>query len=96
LAIIIAKIINSNNTERAQQDAKEKKKGALRDPIVWATIGIFLATAAAVGVGALQYLTLEKTDETLRSGQRGFAFVKSLWWRPIIRNEKLVWWGLIE
>ena len=30
----------------------------------------FLATASAVGVGCLQWLTLEKTDQTLRAAQR--------------------------
>jgi hypothetical protein len=35
-------------------------------------MGIFLATAASVGVGRLQWSTLEKTDQTLRLQQRAW------------------------
>ena len=50
-----------------------QKRSALRDPVVWATVGIFLATAASVVVGYFQFLTLEKTDQTSRRVQRAFV-----------------------
>jgi hypothetical protein len=50
-----------------------QKRSAFRDPVVWATVGIFLATAASGVVGCLQYLTLEKTDQTSRRVQRAFV-----------------------
>jgi hypothetical protein len=50
----------------------QKKKSALCDPIVWATVAIAVATFATARVGYLQYLTLEKTDQTLRLQQRAW------------------------
>jgi hypothetical protein len=79
-------------------DTREKGtwRTKLKDPLSLFTALLVLATVALVWVAALQWETLEKTDKTVRSGQRGFAYVKSVWWRPYIRNDKLVWWGLLE
>ena len=50
----------------------QKRKSALCDPIVWATVAIAIATFVSAGVGYLQYLTLDKTDQTLRLQQRAW------------------------
>ncbi len=70
--------INPNNPEAASKAAKQQRKSSIRDPIVWATIGIVFATVFTGGVGYLQYLTLEKTDQTLRAGQRAFVFLEGI------------------
>jgi hypothetical protein len=102
VGIIIAAILaNTNNPKRPQDKTQQQKRSALRDPIVWATIGIFLATAAAVGVAILQWLTLEKTDGTLKDTlatnkeiQRAFMYVKDVWWRPLPERSPKDWWAL--
>jgi hypothetical protein len=66
--------INPSNPEGMQESTAQQKKSAFRDPIVWATIGIFLATAASVGVGVLQWHTLDKTDKTLKAEQRPWVY----------------------
>ena len=52
--------------------AAQKRKSALCDPIVWATVAIAIATFVSAGVGYLQYLTLDKTDQMLRLQQRAW------------------------
>ena len=53
-------------------DPPKRGKSALCDPIVWATVAIAIATFVSAGVGYLQYLTLDKTDQTLRLQQRAW------------------------
>lgn len=50
----------------------QTRKSAFRDPIVWFTAGLFIATVFSVVVFSLQWLTLEKTDETNRVGLRPY------------------------
>jgi hypothetical protein len=68
----------------------------LKDPLTLFTAILATATVGLGLLAGLQWQTLEKTDHTLRSGQRGFAFVKSTWWRPYARQSGLVWWALPE
>jgi hypothetical protein len=58
--------INTNNPELAQKATTQQKKSSLRDPIVWATVGIFVATAVNVGVGIAQWNILSRTDKATR------------------------------
>jgi hypothetical protein len=44
--------------------------------LVWATIAIAVPTAALVVVAWFQWCTSEKTDQTLRAGERAFVFVR--------------------
>jgi hypothetical protein len=74
--------INPSNPEQSQRSAQQSNPHPFRDPIVWATLGIFLATAFSVGVGYLQRETLEKTDKTLRAGQRAFVNVNDVRMEP--------------
>jgi hypothetical protein len=66
IGILLLVTINPTDSKQPQRRPEQNKRHPLRDPIVWATVGIFLATAASVGVGWLQRETLEKTDKTLR------------------------------
>lgn len=58
--------INANNSESSKQATAQQKKSSLRDPIVWATVGIFVATAVNVGVGIAQWNALSNTDKATR------------------------------
>jgi hypothetical protein len=75
--IIVAGLIKATNpvgSEAGQKVTAQPKKSAFFDPLVWATIGIVAATIASGCVGYLQYLTLEKTDGTLKAGQRPWVY----------------------
>jgi hypothetical protein len=63
----IAQVIDSSDSKHAKHDTEIRKKKALRDPIVWFTGLLFIATACSVVVLALQWRTLEKTDRTLNA-----------------------------
>jgi hypothetical protein len=56
---------NTNDSKAAERKAKEVMRSAYRDPIVWATIGIFVATAVSVGVGIAQWRALHNTDTSI-------------------------------
>ena len=49
-----------------------------RGSLVWTTIGIVLATGVSCGVAYLQWHTLEKTDRTLRAGERAFVYLEAV------------------
>jgi hypothetical protein len=63
------------DTNANQHHGQQPKNHPFREPITWATIVLALATAASVGVAALQWQTLDKTDETLKANERAFVFV---------------------
>jgi hypothetical protein len=54
---------NPGDPAVAQSATTEQKKSSLRDPIVWATVGMFVATAVSAGVGIAQWHALSSTDE---------------------------------
>jgi hypothetical protein len=89
---LITQAINSYDSKPTQQGAAQKKKSAFCEPVVWATIGIFLATAASVGVLYLQRQTLEKTDETFRAGTRAFVISYELAVTPVFVNNDIPYW----
>jgi hypothetical protein len=66
VGLLIASIINPNDSEPGKKNTAQQKKSAFCDPIVWATIGIFVATAVSVGVGIAQWSALRSTDEATR------------------------------
>jgi hypothetical protein len=63
-----------------------------RDPLNIFTGVLALATLALVYVSALQWRTLEKTDETARASERAFVFPapKKAEWRPAVKNKDVV------
>ena len=82
---LAAATAHARNYTRAEQTPAIKEKSVFRDPVVWATVGIFLATIATAVVGYFQYQTLEKSDRTLRdtletniAGQRPFVTLREL------------------
>lgn len=63
----------------------------------WRTIidtNMVAFTGLLVVVGALQFCTLEKTDETYRSAQRAFALVKEMKAIPTTADGKTVTWHI--
>ena len=68
---------NAHDTQPAQ-----KAKSALRDPIVWATVAIAVATLVLAGVGYLQYLTLEKQYVTLEKTDQTLSLQQRAWIAP--------------
>jgi hypothetical protein len=85
---------------KAASEAHKKEKisnrwGAkVKDPMTLFTALVALFTFLLFIVAGLQWGTLEKTDHTLRSGQRGFAFVKEANWLATMRGGKIFWWAL--
>jgi hypothetical protein len=69
------------NKAKAEQNKNNSRPMKLwwlrqRDPIARFTLYVALFTLALVGVGVLQSMILVQTDETQRSVQRAFVFVK--------------------
>jgi hypothetical protein len=69
----------------ARKAERERKpaniwKEKFKDPIVWLTAVLAVFTGALAVVSVLQWLTLEKTDETFWAGQRPWIGVSN--WQP--------------
>jgi hypothetical protein len=103
VAIAIDSLTNEFKAYEVKQAEAERKKNRRENITIGSLVGTAVVTLALAVIAGLQWgtfekqwQTLEKTDHTVRAGQRGFAYAKSIWWRPITQNEKLVWWGLIE
>ena len=71
----VSALVDTYHTNANQRDGEQPKNYPFREPITWATIVLALATVASVGVAALQWDTLDKTDETLKTNERAFVFV---------------------
>jgi hypothetical protein len=69
----------ARKAERERKPAKIWKE-KFKDPIVWLTAVLALFTGALAVVSVLQWLTLEKTDETFWAGQRPWIGVSN--WQP--------------
>jgi hypothetical protein len=74
--LALATIISAKNRFTNQPEGNQKKSGSRRDPIVWATIVIAFFAFISACIAGLQWCTLEKTNETMRAGERAFVFVK--------------------
>jgi hypothetical protein len=84
---------NADNTDVERSQTTRNKPNAFRDPLVWATLAIAAATVTLTVVGLLQWRTLEKSDQTLRAGQRAFVFVRQIptnWTAAQTRNGTVV------
>jgi hypothetical protein len=66
IAVGLIHAIDASNSKVAQNTEAQPKKSTFRDPIVWATVGIFAATAVSVGVGLAQWRALSNTDTATR------------------------------
>lgn len=68
MGLLVGSVIQAINTTNSQttKTTTEQKTRPFREPIIWATIGIFVATAVSVVVGIAQWRALSNTDEATR------------------------------
>ena len=103
IAISIDGLTNEFKAYEAKQAETERKKNRRENITIGSLVGTTAVTLALAVIACLQWgtfekqwQTLEKTDHTLRSGQRGLAYVKSVPWRALPKDGKIQWWALIE
>jgi hypothetical protein len=83
-------------TEKRAQRDKERSEGwksKLKDPIAIFTGILAFGTVALAVIAVFQWCTLEKTDKTLRAGQRAFVFVNQSpgqWIEPTTIDNEIV------
>jgi hypothetical protein len=75
IAFAIAALVGTTDPRGPNAD-QSKKATPFCDPLVWATIGIFLATAVSVVVAALQLCTLISTDAANKASERASIYMQ--------------------
>jgi hypothetical protein len=76
----IQSFVDEFKSYQAKQDGAEESKLRRENWTIGALVVTAVVTVALAGVAWLQWGTLEKTDHTLRAGQRAFVFVKQGAW----------------
>jgi hypothetical protein len=75
ITAVINQILKTNEPFNQDSNRDNNKIKWWRDPSIITNILLAVFTACLVGVGILQWITLNKTDKNLRVGERAFVYI---------------------